>query len=168
MARDLKRLVEDVKEARAEFEARLDDVDVAKERYYETVRRLYKAGMPLREIAEAVGVSHQRVHQIVGEGQSRSRVRQAVGKRARAGGIALILLITGGWLAASSLTPQPRAEALADLRDARSFMATRLPDEARELILPKLDEMMDPISAMTLKPLIGALIASSQTPPTER
>src|SRR5919106_5660940 len=89
MARDLNKLINEVKAARADFEARLDDLDVAKERYYETVRRLYKAGMPLREIAEAVGVSHQRVHQIVGEEQTRSRVRQAVGKRARAGGIAL-------------------------------------------------------------------------------
>jgi hypothetical protein len=38
VARDLKRLVEEVKEARAEFEARLDDTDIAKEHYYETVR----------------------------------------------------------------------------------------------------------------------------------
>jgi hypothetical protein len=140
MARDLKRLVEDVKEARAEFETRLDDMDVAKERYYETVRRLYKAGMPLREIAEAVGVSHQRVHQIVGEEPTRSRV---TAKRARAGGAAVILVLAAGWWAASSVTPQPRAEALADLKDARSFMATRLPNDAREFIVPKLDEMLD-------------------------
>jgi hypothetical protein len=137
------RLVEDVKEARAEFEARLDDMDVAKERYYGTVRRLYKAGMPLREIAEAVGVSHQRVHQIVGEEPTRSRVRRAVGKRARAGGAALILVLAAGWWAASSGEPQPRAEALADLEDARTFLATQLPEEARELIVPKLDEMVD-------------------------
>ena len=142
MARDLKRLVEDVKEARAEFEARLDDMDVAKERYYETVRRLYKAGMPLREIAGAVGVSHQRVHQIVGEEPARSRVRRAVAKRARAGGVALILVLAAGWLAASN-TPQPRAEALADLEDARNLRATRLPEEARDFIAPKLDEMLD-------------------------
>jgi hypothetical protein len=142
MARDLKRLVEEVKEARAEFEARLDDMDVAKERYYETVRRLYKAGMPLREIAEAVGVSHQRVHQIVGEEPTRSRVRRVVAKRARAGGAALILVLAAGWWGASSRAPQPRADALADLKDVRSFMATRLPEEAREFILPRLDEMV--------------------------
>jgi hypothetical protein len=143
VALDLKRLVEDVKEAHAEFEARLDDMDVAKERYYETVRRLYKAGMPLREIAEAVGVSHQRVHQIVGEEPTRSRVRRAVAKRARAGGVALIFVLAAGWLAVSSVTPQPRAKALADLEDARNLMATRLPEEARDFIVPKLDEMLD-------------------------
>ena len=143
MAQDPKRLVEDMKVARAEFEARLDDLDVAKERYYEAVRRLYKAGMPLREIAEGAGVSHQRVHQIVGEEPTRSRVRRVVAKRARAGGAALILLLAAGWWAASGAPPQPRAEALADLEDARSFMATRLPDGAREFIMPKLDEMVD-------------------------
>ncbi len=94
-------------EARAKFEARLDEMDVAKERYYETLRRLYKAGMPLREIAEAVGVSHQRVHQIVGEEPTRSRVRRAVTKRARAGGAALLLVLAASWWAASSLTSQP-------------------------------------------------------------
>jgi hypothetical protein len=141
MAQDLKRLVEDVKEARAEFEARLDDMDVAKERYYETVRRLYKAGMPLREIAEAVGVSHQRVHQIVGE--EPKRVRRVVTKRARAGGAALIVVLAVSLWAARSSEPQPRAEALADLEVARNFMATRLPEEAREFIVPKLDVMVD-------------------------
>jgi hypothetical protein len=142
MTQDLKRLVKDVKEARAEFEARLDDMDVAKERYYETVRRLYKAGMPLREIAEAVGVSHQRVHQIVGEEPTRSRVRRVVGKRARAGGAALVLVLAASWWAATSSEPQPRAEAIADLEDARTLLATRLPDEAREFIVPKLEEMV--------------------------
>jgi hypothetical protein len=29
------------------------------------------------------------------------------------------------------------------LEDARNFIATRLPDEAREFIVPKLDEMVD-------------------------
>ncbi len=143
MARDLKRLVEDVKKARAEFEPRLDDMDVAKEHYYETVRRLYKASMPLREIAEAVGVSHQRVHQIVGEESTRSRVRRAVAKRARAGGAALVLVPAAGLWAARSGEPQPRAEAVADLEDARTFMATRLPEEAREFIVPKFDELVD-------------------------
>ena len=140
MAQALKRLVDDVKEARAEFEARLDDMDVAKERYYETVRRLYKAGMPLREIAEAVGVSHQRVHQIVGEEPKRVR---RVAKRARAGGAALVLVLAAGLWAASTGEPQPRGEALADLKDARNLMATRLPEEAREFIVPKLDELVD-------------------------
>lgn len=144
MTRDLERLVDDVKEARADFEARLDEMDVAKERYYDTVRRLYKAGMPLREIAEAVGVSHQRVHQIVGEGSTRARARRAVAKRARAGGAAILLVLGAGLLGASSVPPQPRAEALADLKDARSFMRTRLPAEARDFILPRLDEMADP------------------------
>lgn len=107
----VKRLVEDVKEARAEFEARLDDLDVAKERYYDSVRRLYKAGMPLREIADAIGISHQRVHQIVGEEPPVGRVRGAVAKRARAGGVGLLLILFAGWWGATSAPVQPRADA---------------------------------------------------------
>jgi hypothetical protein len=53
------------------------------------------------------------------------------------------LVLAASWWAASSLTSQPRAEALADLEDARSFMATRLPEETREFIVPKFDEMVD-------------------------
>jgi hypothetical protein len=143
MARDLQRLVEDVKQSRADFEARLDEMDVAKERYYETVRRLYKAGMPLREIAEAVGVSHQRVHQIVGEEPTRSRVKRAVAKRARAGGAALIFALAALWAAAGTGPSQSRADALADLEAARTFLQTQLPDEAREFIVPRLDGMVE-------------------------
>lgn len=143
MARDLKRLVQDVKGARAEFEARLDEMDAAKEHYYESVRRLYKAGMPLREIADTVGVSHQRVHQIVGEEPNRSRVKRAVAKRARTGGAALLLVLGGVWAMAASGPQQPRADALADLQDARRFLETSLSDEAREFIVPRLDGMVE-------------------------
>lgn len=143
MAREPARLVEEVKEARAEFEARLDDLDAAKERYYDTVRRLYNAGMPLREIADAIGISHQRVHQIVGEDPAGARLRRGMARRARAGGVALVVVVFGTWLAATISGPQPRPEALADLQDARRFMDSQLPPEARRFVLPKIDEMLE-------------------------
>jgi ClpX C4-type zinc finger protein len=37
----------------------------AKDAYHQTVRRLYLTGASMREIAEALGLSHQRVHQII-------------------------------------------------------------------------------------------------------
>jgi hypothetical protein len=37
----------------------------AKDTYHQTVRRLYLTGASMREIAEALGLSHQRVHQII-------------------------------------------------------------------------------------------------------
>jgi hypothetical protein len=40
---------------------------LARAEYHTSVRRLHLAGGSLREIAEALGVSHQRVQQIVGE-----------------------------------------------------------------------------------------------------
>ncbi|MFN2471925.1 MAG: Clp protease N-terminal domain-containing protein [Gaiellaceae bacterium] len=44
------------------------DVDRARVDYQHVIRRLHAAGGSLREIAEELGLSHQRVHQIVEEG----------------------------------------------------------------------------------------------------
>ena len=50
-------------------EARVIDADheaeVARAEFHRAVRRLQLAGASLREIADALGLSHQRVHQIV-------------------------------------------------------------------------------------------------------
>jgi ClpX C4-type zinc finger len=52
-------------------ESRLIDAeqaaDVARDEFRRAVRRLQLAGASLREIADALGLSHQRVHQIVDE-----------------------------------------------------------------------------------------------------
>jgi len=136
------RLIEDVKSARAEFEARLDDLDDAKERYYDAVRRLYDHGVPLRDIADAIGVSHQRVHQIVGDQQKRRQVKRRVGKHARVAGAALLVVVATSWVV-SSTHPQPREDALVDLEEARAFMLRELPADARESVIPRLDKMVD-------------------------
>ena len=39
--------------------------ETAKDGYHQAIRRLYLTGASMREIAEALGLSHQRVHQIV-------------------------------------------------------------------------------------------------------
>lgn len=41
----------------------------ARSAFHRAVRHLYVDGAPLREIAEALGLSHQRVHQIVGDAE---------------------------------------------------------------------------------------------------
>jgi hypothetical protein len=41
------------------------DTRVARADYHHAVRRLHLAGAPLREVAQALGVSHQRIQQIV-------------------------------------------------------------------------------------------------------
>jgi hypothetical protein len=64
-------------------EARVIDAEqaaeIARAEFHGTVRRLQLAGASLREIAEALGLSHQRVHQIVeaAGGSRRWRERRA-------------------------------------------------------------------------------------------
>ncbi len=65
-------------------EARLIDADraadIARADFHHAVRRLQLAGGSLREIAEALGLSHQRVHQIV-EGAGGARPWRRVIRR---------------------------------------------------------------------------------------
>ena len=66
-------------EARLAQERLIDaerDADVARAEFYRAVRRLHLHGASLRELAASLGLSHQRVHQIVEEaGGSRRWVR---------------------------------------------------------------------------------------------
>ena len=49
------------------------DVEVARVDYQHVIRRLHAAGGSMREIAEELGLSHQRVHQIVDAGPEDAR-----------------------------------------------------------------------------------------------
>lgn len=76
--------IEDAKKARAALEDRLDAVDRAKADYHDAVRAAWAAGVPLRAIANELGLSHQRVHQMVNgdEPASASARRKRLGKAA--------------------------------------------------------------------------------------
>jgi hypothetical protein len=76
-----------VRVAEAARERLLDAQDAAERAradYHHAIRRLQAAGGSLREIAEAMHLSHQRVHQIVGEqlcsfcGRSRAECRKLI------------------------------------------------------------------------------------------
>jgi hypothetical protein len=60
------------------------DADVARADFHRAVRRLHLHGSSLRELAAELGLSHQRVHQIVEEaGGSRRWMRGREGRRPR-------------------------------------------------------------------------------------
>ena len=60
-------ILAEAKQARDRLIAAQHEVDAARTDYHHAIRRLCAAGGSLREIAEALGLSHQRVHQIVEE-----------------------------------------------------------------------------------------------------
>lgn len=81
--------VEHVKKLREEYERALDAAESRRSAYHDAVLELYRGGIPLREIAKELGLSHQRVHQIVsGEPPRRSKVPRAAGGAA---GVVLVL-----------------------------------------------------------------------------
>jgi hypothetical protein len=108
------RLLEAVQAARSKFEERQDSVQNAKDEYYEAVRRLHEAGMPLRDVAAKLGLSHQRVHQMIAEstGEKRSGLARAKKAAGPAGAVLLALLLAGSawlWSGSSGDDPEPAA-----------------------------------------------------------
>ncbi len=78
-----------VKKLREEYERALDAAESRRSAYHEAVLGLHRGGTPLREIAKELGLSHQRVHQIVsGEPPRRRKLPRAAGGAA---GMAVIL-----------------------------------------------------------------------------
>jgi hypothetical protein len=72
-----------LQEAKGVRERLLDlqhDVDRARVDYQHVIRRLHAAGGSMREIAEELGLSHQRVHQIVDAGPEDARLRRGRGR----------------------------------------------------------------------------------------
>jgi hypothetical protein len=66
-------LLRDAKAARARLLEAQHAAERARVDYHHAIRRLHAAGGSLREIAEALRLSHQRVHQIIDEAAEPSR-----------------------------------------------------------------------------------------------
>lgn len=60
-----KHLLATAKMAAERFDAAERETDLARANYHHAVRRLHLAGASLRDVAEELGISHQRVQQIV-------------------------------------------------------------------------------------------------------
>lgn len=78
-------ILREAKEARDRLIAAQHDVDAARADYHHAIRRLCAAGGSMREIAEALGLSHQRVHQIVWQEETGTLLRPRGPFFARAG-----------------------------------------------------------------------------------
>jgi hypothetical protein len=94
---------------RDEYEAALDEAERLRDEYHREIVKLHRSGMSLRDIAERLGISHQRVHQIVAPHEAEPRRRADRRGLAGAGGL-LVLLIAGGlWLTRSDPAQPPTA-----------------------------------------------------------
>ena len=69
-------LVREAERAKEELAVAQHATYRAKVDYHQAIRRLHAAGGSLREIAEALRMSHQRVHQIIDEATEATRRRQ--------------------------------------------------------------------------------------------
>lgn len=70
--------IEAVRRLREEYEEALDDAERRRARYHHAIRKIYMSGVPLREIADGLGVSYQRIHQIVGAEPPSRRKRRGM------------------------------------------------------------------------------------------
>ena len=61
-------LLRDAQTVRARLVGLEADAERTRQEYYQAIRRLHASGVSMRDIADALDLSHQRVHQIVNGG----------------------------------------------------------------------------------------------------
>jgi hypothetical protein len=88
---------ERIQHLRDDYESSLDEAERLRDEYHREIVKLHRSGMSLREIAEGLGISHQRVHQIVSPHEERPTSRKK--RTAVVGGtVATLLLLAGAGL----------------------------------------------------------------------
>lgn len=96
--------LESVKKLREEYERSLDAAESRRVAYHEAVLDLHREGTPLREIAKELGLSHQRVHQIVSS-EPPPRRRNLGRAAGGMGGVLLLVAATFGALRLAHAPP---------------------------------------------------------------
>lgn len=98
---------ERIRQLRDEYDSALDEAERVRQRYHREIMKLHRSGASLREIAEGLGMSHQRVHQIVSPQADRPRSRKK--RTVIAGAIStLLILLLGGVFVVRDLTMPDR------------------------------------------------------------
>jgi hypothetical protein len=76
-------ILREAREARDRLIGLEREADLARVSYQHAIRRLHAGGGSLREIADALGLSYQRVHQIVDVGAGKGSIRSSAAKPGR-------------------------------------------------------------------------------------
>lgn len=102
--------IERVRQLRDEYEALLDDAEAARAAYHQALKELHRSGVPLSDLGEKLGMSRQRVHQIVGETTppSKKRNRRIIGAIGTATLVAVGLVAAVLWRDHSDMTTTRR------------------------------------------------------------
>jgi hypothetical protein len=113
--------LEQAKKLREEYERALDAAESRRTAYHQAVLDLHRSGTPLREIAKELGLSHQRVHQMVSGDTPRPRKLPRA-----AGGIAGVLVLIAATFGALRIAHAPPFVQTVRVPPAKSYHEVRI------------------------------------------
>ena len=145
------------------YESSLDEAERLRDQYHREIVKLHRSGMSLREIADGLGISHQRVHQIVTPHEDRPPAKRKRG--IVAGGTVAIVLLAAGlgmFLARDGSPPAQRASGGSSLETGQTRAMTGCP----HLPFPvSLEHTCMGSHVLVVDPRTGEILARS-IPPT--
>jgi len=92
---------------RDEYETALDGAARLRDDYHREIIKLHRSGVSLREIAEVLGISHQRVHQIVSPPDQATAPRRKATSAIVASALILSVLAAGVVFLVQDQAPEP-------------------------------------------------------------